>query len=282
MRALRRERDGFAGGARKRGKDQRKNAHRSNARKLYFERMKAEKGTPAGALSPDSPAALDTSRARAIVLFGSPGSGKGTQSKYLVEWLGIPQISTGDMLRDHMRRGDAIGLSVTDRMRAGSLVSDELVNELVRERISEPDCDNGFILDGYPRTPAQAEEMLRLVAERGAEEVVIHLVVDYNVIISRMTGRRVCPKCGTLYNSVSRPPKIEGICDLDGTALVVREDDREDVVRRRLAEYERQTQPLIDFFRRSSRRLIEVDASHDKPEAVFRKIQARLESVNGG
>jgi len=217
---------------------------------------------------------------RAIVLFGSPGSGKGTQSRYLVEWLHIPQISTGDMLRDHIRWGDDIGIAITDRMRAGSLVRDELVNELVRERIAQPDCDNGFILDGYPRTLSQAEEMLRLVAGRGAEEVVIHLVVDYNVIISRMAGRRVCPKCGTLYNSVSRPPKIEGICDLDGTPLVVRDDDREEVVRRRLAEYERQTQPLIDFFRATSKRLIEVDASHDKPEEVFRKIRATLENVS--
>jgi adenylate kinase len=216
----------------------------------------------------------------AIVLFGSPGSGKGTQSRYLVEWLGVPQISTGDMLRDHIRRGDAIGVGITDRMRAGSLVPDELVNELVRERIAQPDCDNGFILDGYPRTPAQAEEMIRLVAGRGAEEVVIHLVVDYNVIISRMTERRVCPKCGTLYNSVSRPPKIEGICDLDGTPLVVRDDDREEVVRRRLAEYERQTRPLIDFFRATSNRLIEVDASHEKPEEVFRKIRTALENVS--
>ena len=183
--------------------------------------MPVENERPARATAITAPA-----KPLAIVLFGSPGSGKGTQSKYLVEWLGIPQISTGDMLRDHIRKADSIGLSVADRMKAGSLVADELVNELVRQRVAEPDCDNGFILDGYPRTPAQAEELLRLVAERGAEEVVIHLVVDYNVIISRMTGRRVCPKCGTLYNSVSRPPKIEGICDLDGTPLVVRDDDR--------------------------------------------------------
>jgi adenylate kinase len=249
--------------------------------------MAVEKETPAPApLATATPARSGDGVAApvkplAIVLFGSPGSGKGTQSRYLVEWLGIPQISTGDMLREHIRAGDAIGVGITDRMRAGSLVPDELVNELVRLRISQPDCDNGFILDGYPRTPAQAEEMLRLVEWRGAEEVVIHLVVDYNVIISRMTGRRVCPKCGTLYNSISRPPKIDGICDLDGTALVVREDDREDVVRRRLAEYERQTQPLIQFFRATSKRLIEVDASHEKPEAVFRKIRAALDGASG-
>jgi adenylate kinase len=210
----------------------------------------------------------------AVILFGSPGSGKGTQSKYLVEWLGIPQISTGDMLREHIRNGDAIGLAIAERMRAGSLVSDELVNQLVFERISQPDCSRGFILDGYPRTPAQAEEMMRLLASRGAGELVIHLVVDYNVIISRMSGRRVCPKCGTLYNAVSRPPKVEGICDLDGAPLVIRDDDREEVVRQRLAQYERQTRPLIEFFRETSDRLIEVDASREKPEAVFERIKS--------
>jgi adenylate kinase len=212
----------------------------------------------------------------AIILFGSPGSGKGTQSKYLVAWLGIPQISTGDMLREHIRRGDTIGLAIASQLREGALVPDELVNQLVFERISQPDAKRGFILDGYPRTPAQAEEMMRLLAERGARELVIHLVVDYNVIISRMAGRRVCPKCGTLYNSISRPPKVDGICDLDGNTLTVREDDKEEVVRQRLAQYERQTQPLIEFFRATSDRLIEVDASRDKPEAVFERIKSEL------
>jgi adenylate kinase len=223
----------------------------------------------------------------AIILFGSPGSGKGTQSKYLVDWLQIPQISTGDMLREHIRQGDAIGLAIMGRMRAGSLVSDELVNQLVFERISQPDCNRGFILDGYPRTPAQAEEMMRLLASRMSSngkspaEVVIHLVVDYNIIISRMSGRRVCPQCGTLYNAVSRPPKVEGICDLEGATLVIRDDDREDVVRERLAQYERQTRPLIEFFRATSDRLIEVDASLERPEAVFERIKRELRGVFG-
>jgi adenylate kinase len=220
-------------------------------------------------------------KAIAIILFGSPGSGKGTQAKYLVDWLGIPHISTGDMLREHISRGDAIGKATEERMRAGSLVSDELVNRLVFERIGEPDCERGFILDGYPRTTAQAEEMMRLLAAVGAGEVVIHLVVDYNIIISRISGRRVCPKCGTLYNAVSRPPKIEGVCDLDGTALVIREDDREEVVRERLIQYERQTQPLIEFFRAKSERLIQVDASREKPEAVFQRIRAELKDLVG-
>jgi adenylate kinase len=215
----------------------------------------------------------------AIILFGSPGSGKGTQSKYIVDWLGIPQISTGDMLREHIQNGDAIGVAIMDRMRAGSLVSDELVNQLVFERINQPDCSRGFILDGYPRTLAQAEEMMRLLAARGTGGVVIHLVVDYNVIIARISGRRVCPKCGTLYNAVSRPPKVEGVCDLDGGSLVIRDDDREEVVRQRLQQYERQTQPLIEFFRATSDRLIEVDASREKPEVVFGRIQSELKDL---
>ena len=205
----------------------------------------------------------------ALILFGSPGSGKGTQSKFLVEWLGIPQISTGDMLRDEMRRGTDLGKSVTQLMKSGQLVPDELVNKLVAERLSQPDCRKGFILDGYPRTRQQAEVLLSLLNGIGADEVVIHLVVDYNVIISRMTGRRVCPRCGTLYNAASRPPKIEGICDLDGENLVVRDDDKEEVVRSRLEEYGRLTQPLIDFFAATSPRMFSVDASREKPENVF-------------
>jgi adenylate kinase len=215
----------------------------------------------------------------AIILFGSPGSGKGTQSKYLVEWLGVPQISTGDMLREHIRQGDSIGNSVSERMGAGMLVSDELVNHMVFERIGQPDAKRGFILDGYPRTLAQAEEMMKMLAARGAGEVVIHLVVDYNVIISRMSGRRVCPICGTLYNAISRPPKVDGVCDLEGAGLVIRDDDREEVVRERLAQYERQTRPLIEFFRATSDRLIEVDASRERPEAVFARIQSELRTV---
>ena len=215
----------------------------------------------------------------AIVMFGSPGSGKGTQSRYLVEWLGIPQISTGDMLRDHIRRGTPIGKSIAELMRHGTLVPDELVNHLVHDRILQPDCAKGFILDGYPRTPAQAEEMMNLVQSVGAEEVVIHLVVDYNVIIARMEGRRVCPRCGTLYNLFSRPPQDDGICDLDGEKLVMREDDREEVVRERLAQYEARTSPLIEYFRNSDARLFEVDASKDRPEVVFRHIREMLEGV---
>jgi len=193
--------------------------------------------------------------------------------------LKIPHISTGDMLRDLLRLGSEAEKAMGATMHSGGLVSDRLVNQMVRERLSEPDASKGFILDGYPRTLAQAEEMMRLLEKRGAGEVVIHLVVDYNVIIARISGRRVCPKCGTLYNAVSRPPKVEGVCDLDGTALVIRDDDREEVVRQRLEQYERQTQPLIEFFRAMSDRLIEVDASREKPEVVFGRIQSELKDL---
>jgi adenylate kinase len=121
--------------------------------------------------------------------------------------------------------------------------------------------------------------MMRMLAGVGAEEVVIHLVVDYNIIIARMNGRRVCPKCGTLYNAVSRPPTTEGICDLDGEKLVIREDDSEPVVRERLTQYEAQTRPLIEYFRETGARLFEVDASNDRPEVVFGRIQGLLEGM---
>jgi adenylate kinase len=231
-------------------------------------------------ITPEVAGPVNTRRALAMVLFGSPGSGKGTQSKFLVKWLGIPQISTGDMLREHVRTGTAIGQAIEARMKAGSLVPDQLVNGLVFDRLRQPDCQRGFILDGYPRTPEQAAELLRVLTAMNVTEVVIHLVVDYNVIISRMAGRRVCPQCGTLYNAISNRPVREGVCDLDGATLVVREDDRPEVVRARLDEYEALTRPVIESFRQAGVQLFEVNASDQGPDAVFDKIRAALE-VNG-
>lgn len=216
-------------------------------------------------------AALPSTR-QALILFGSPGSGKGTQSKYLVERIGIPQISTGDMLREHIQDGDTIGLKVRDLMRAGSLVSDDLVNDLVEKRLQQPDTERGFILDGYPRTLQQAVTMTALLDRLGISPLVIHLVVDYTVIIARISGRRQCPACGTLYNDASKPPRVPGVCDLDGNPLVIREDDRESVVRERLDAYEQKTRPLLEYFRQSGRRMVEVDASVLKPEQVFERV----------
>ncbi len=215
---------------------------------------------------------LSTTARQAIVLFGSPGSGKGTQAKLLVQHFGIPQISTGDMLRAHIESGDQLGVSIRELMRAGSLVSDESVNGLVAERLKAPDTERGFILDGYPRTLAQAVVLTKLLDSMDVTEVVIHLVVDYNIIVSRISGRRQCPQCGTLYNATSKPPRVAGICDLDGSVLVIREDDRESVVRERLAAYERQTRPLIEYFRETGCKLIEIDGSTESPEALFERI----------
>ncbi len=208
----------------------------------------------------------------AVVLFGSPGSGKGTQAKLLVECLSIPQISTGDMLREHIRAGDSLGAQVAGSIHAGALVSDELVNHLVEERLDQPDCARGFILDGYPRTASQAERLGTMVGARGMQEIVIHLMVDYNVIIQRLAGRRQCPVCCRVYNVLSNAEAARGVCERDGAAVIVREDDQESVIRERLAAYERQTRPLIEHFRNNGRQLVELDASTAPPQELFQTI----------
>jgi adenylate kinase len=213
----------------------------------------------------------------AIVLFGSPGSGKGTQAKLLSEGLGIPHISTGDMLRERVRRGGD-DPAVAGTMLAGALVADDVMDRILDERLGLPDAAKGFLLDGYPRTRAQAEHLTEWFDGRGAREVVIHLAVDYNSNIARLTGRRECPRCGTLYNVFFHPPKTDELCDLDGEKLVTREDDRETVIRHRLNAYEQQTRPVLDFLRKAGRRVVAVDASNDPPELVCRKIYQAIET----
>jgi len=219
---------------------------------------------------------------QAVVLFGSPGSGKGTQAGLLKNCLKVPHISTGDMLREHIREGNPLGVRVAATMHSGVLVRDEVVNQLVEKRLADPDARDGFILDGYPRTRDQAEHLMVWLDGHGIREVVIHLVVDYNIIITRLTGRRQCPRCGTLYNIVSNPPRVEGVCDLDGEALVIRDDDRETVIRQRLAQYESQSRPLIEFFREKGRRLFELDASHQTPDALLYQVCRTIRSPEAG
>jgi adenylate kinase len=214
----------------------------------------------------------------ALVLFGSPGSGKGTQARMLTHCLGIPHISTGDMLREGIRHGSHADTTVVDRMHAGALVQDDVVNLMVEERLSQADAVDGFILDGYPRTLDQAGHLAAWLDQRGISEVVIHLAVDYNIIIARLTGRRQCPHCGTLYNVASQPPKVDNLCDLDGEKLAIREDDSEAVIRGRLDAYDRQTRPVLEFYRVAGRRIVEVDASGNPPEEVFRKVCQAIEA----
>jgi len=212
----------------------------------------------------------------AIILFGPPGSGKGTQAKLLKAAMEIPHISTGDMLRERIASGDELGLRVKDLMQAGRLVPDEAVNQLVADRIAQPDCRPGFILDGYPRTLPQAAELDRLLGERGYRHLVIHLKVDYTKVIARIAGRRVCPVCGTLYSLTSNPPRQPEICDRDGARLVIRDDDRESVIRERLEAYERLTRPLLEYYRSHGSELHEVDGSDGGPEEIFERIRSLL------
>ena len=216
-------------------------------------------------------------QAKAIVLFGAPGSGKGTQAKLLRDCLRIPHVSTGEILRERIRSGAENGSGVAATMHSGDLVADDLANRLGKERLSQPDATAGFILDGYPRTTAQASHLVSWLQAHRIQEVVIYLSIDYNIVIARLRGRRQCPQCGTLYNIVSQPPRVDMLCDLDGHALVIRDDDREEVIRERLDAYQRQTSPVLEFFRDAGRRVEEVNAGDALPDDIYRNIIRALE-----
>jgi len=190
-----------------------------------------------------------------IILLGAPGAGKGTQAKQIAERYGIPQISTGDILRGNVARGTEFGKRAKLDMNSGKLVSDDLVNSMVAERLSQPDCQRGFILDGFPRTVAQAQWLDQELAARGFGQsglpvVVINVAVSYNQLLQRLTGRRTCPVDGKIYNIYFQPPKQEGNCDLCGAELVQRKDDKEEVISERLKSYERETLPLVEYYHR--------------------------------
>jgi adenylate kinase len=208
----------------------------------------------------------------ALILFGSPGSGKGTQAKLLKRCLGVPHISTGDMLRVHINAGDSIGKQAEGLIKSGKLVPDELANQLVEERMAEPDSQAGVILDGYPRTLNQAKSLVEMLERKGFRPAVVHLVVDYDKIVARLSGRRQCPLCGTLYSLTTNPPKVSGVCDLDGTPLVTREDDRESVIRERLREYDAQTLPILNFFRESGLPLFDIPGANAEPEEISEQV----------
>jgi len=167
-----------------------------------------------------------------LLLFGPPGSGKGTQSRLITNWLGIPAISTGDMLRAEIQAGTPLGNAARSIMASGGLVGDDLVNEMLAHRVSQPDCNAGFLLDGYPRTVEQAEFLDRLLGARGLPKpIILHLDVPMDALVGRMSSRRQCPTCMRVYNLLQQPPLQSGVCDDDETPLITRKDDQEDVVR---------------------------------------------------
>jgi adenylate kinase len=193
-----------------------------------------------------------------VILMGAPGAGKGTQAKAIGVRHGIPQISTGDILRDNVARSTELGQKADPLMKAGQLVPDELMLPMVEDRLRQADCNRGFILDGFPRTVRQAEWLDRYLASctfggRPLAPVVINIKVGYNQLLQRLTGRRTCPVDGKIYNIYSQPPQKEGVCDSCGALLGQRKDDREEVISKRLQEYETQTLPLVDYYRRQGR-----------------------------
>ncbi|MEQ1946517.1 MAG: adenylate kinase [Bryobacteraceae bacterium] len=203
-----------------------------------------------------------------LILFGAPGSGKGTQAKLLQKTMGLPQISTGDMLRESVERGDDLGEEIRAILKSGALVSDEMVNALVEERISRHDCEKGFILDGYPRTVAQAGTVDTLLKSKGIRAVVVHLKVDYNVIVARLADRRLCSVCGALYGIAPGATATPSVCSLDGSKLVVREDDRPEVVTERLKAYDAKTAPVLEYFRKAGYMCLDVDGNAEGGPAV--------------
>jgi len=217
-------------------------------------------------------------KSQALIFLGAPGAGKGTQAREVSRHFSIPQISTGDMLREAVRNQTPLGLAAKARMEAGELVPDEVVCGLVVERIEQPDCARGFILDGFPRTLGQARFVDRMLQAKGkGDPLVFDIRVDRDLLVKRLTGRRTCSVCGQIYNIYFNPPRVEGICDKDGGKLLQRADDSEESIRQRLVAYEQQTRPLIDYYRTRGV-LQEVDGNRS-PEAITGELIDFLEKA---
>lgn len=210
-----------------------------------------------------------------LILMGLPGAGKGTQAEFIKKDYNIPHISTGDMFRLAIEEGTELGKVAKSHIDSGSLVPDEVTNGIVEERLSKEDCNEGFLLDGFPRTIPQAKA-LEEILERINKEIdyVIYVDVPENILLERLTGRRVCPQCGASYHIVFNKPKQEGICDHDGTELIHREDDNEETMQKRLDAYTEQTAPLLDFYR-DQNKLISVNGDQDI-DKVFEEVKEKL------
>jgi adenylate kinase len=221
-----------------------------------------------------------TTMSKIIVMIGAPGAGKGTQARLLSEKYGYPQISTGDILREMAQADTPLGKEIKETLASGKLVSDQILAEVIANRTSREDCRDGFILDGYPRTLEQARKLEELAAQQKKEILLVRVGVQEELLFKRMTGRRVCSKCGEIYNIYSRPPKRDGYCDLDGAPLLQRSDDAPETVSRRFEAYRVATAPLVDYYRESGR-LIEIDG--DRPiEQVFQQLSDIVAASSAG
>ena len=213
--------------------------------------------------------------AKRVVLLGAPGAGKGTQAKMLIEKYKIPQISTGDILRKAVADGTPLGKEAKVIMDQGGLVSDKIVLGLVEERIKQPDCKAGFILDGFPRNTAQAEALDKMLTAMGAPlNVALNIDVDMNDLLKRLTGRRTCKSCQQMYNIYFSPPQKDGICDKCGGALFQRDDDKEETIKKRLDVYQKQTAPLIDYY--SKKNIMKTVMGVGSINDIFNKVTAIL------
>ena len=212
-----------------------------------------------------------------IVLMGLPGAGKGTQADKIIEKYDIPHISTGDMFRAAMKNGTELGLEAKSYIDKGALVPDEVTIGIVRERLAEPDCNQGFLLDGFPRTIEQAEALDQILADLGRKvEHVINIKVEEDELVKRLTGRRICKVCGSSYHLVFNPSKVEGVCDKDGGELYQRADDNLETVSNRLEVNIKQSQPLLDFYNKKQV-LTDIDGQKDIND-VFADVDALLEN----
>jgi adenylate kinase len=210
-------------------------------------------------------------------MFGPPGCGKGTQACEIVGLTKITAISTGDMLRGEMKAGTELGRKAQEIMAAGGLVNDDLVNDMLVSRISRPDCQDGFLLDGYPRTVEQAKFLDRVLERRGyPAPLVFHLDVPADIVVGRITARRQCPICNRIYNALYQPPKTEGICDFDRGVLFTRKDDTEETVRERLRAHAELTDPVIAHYRNAT--CYRIDGTQS-PERVFEEIAGILQHL---
>lgn len=209
--------------------------------------------------------------ARILIFLGPPGAGKGTQARVVAEQLGIPHISTGDILREAVREKTGLGLAAKAKMDKGELVPDDMISPIVEERLRKPDCGEGAILDGFPRTVAQAQFFEETLGRTGfGEPLVLYIALDTESVVKRLTGRRTCPLCGEIYNIYLNPPREDGVCDKDGGRLTQRSDDNEEAIRIRLKAYEADTLPLVDYFRQR-KTLRQVDGN-GKPEAITERL----------